>query len=69
MRTYHHQNMKKFFKGIKTISIAMVNICLLCGAGHAFEWMGFVFKKTTNAGRKLKRHVQNLTNISALNKR
>lgn len=63
--------MKKFFKGIKTISIAMVNICLLCGASHAFDWMGFVFKRTTQAGRKLKRVVLNLLsiNISALNKR
>ena len=67
--TYHYQYMKKFFKGIKTISIAMVNICLLCGAGHAFEGVGFAFKRTTNAGRKLKRYVLNLTNISVLNKR
>lgn len=52
--------MNKFFNWIKTISIAMVNMCLLCGAGHAFEWMGFVFKRTTHAGRKLKRIVLNL---------
>lgn len=52
--------MKKLFKGIKTISIAMVNICLLCGAGHAFDWLGFVFKRTTHAGRKLKRFVVNM---------
>lgn len=60
--------MKKFFNGIKTVSIAMVNICLLCGAGHVFDWMGFVFKRT-RAGRKIKRFVVNLTNISVLNKR
>jgi hypothetical protein len=52
--------MKKIFKGIKTISIAMVNICLLCGAGHAFDWLGFVFKRTTRAGRKIKRFVLNM---------
>jgi hypothetical protein len=61
--------MKKFFKGIKTVSIAMVNVCLLCGAGHVFDWMGFVFKRTTHAGRKIKRFVLNIANISALNKR
>jgi hypothetical protein len=61
--------MKKFFKGIKTVSIAMVNVCLLCGAGHVFDWIGFAFKRTTHAGRKIKRFVINLANISALNKR
>ena len=61
--------MKKIFKGIKTVSIAMVNICLLCGAGHAFDWLGFVFKRTTHAGRKIKRFVLNITNISSLNNR
>ena len=61
--------MKKFFNGIKTVSIAMINICLLCGAGHALDWMGFVFKRTSHAGRKIKRFVLNLTNISVLNKR
>jgi hypothetical protein len=51
--------MKKYFNWIKTISIAMVNICLLCGASHAFEWMGFVFKRTTRTTRKIKRFVLN----------
>jgi hypothetical protein len=53
--------MSKFFKWIKTISVAMINICLLCGAGHVFDWMRFVYKRTTprmrGATRKLKRFV------------
>lgn len=52
--------MKKLLIGVKTISIAMVNMCLLCGAGHAFEWMGFMFKRTTRVTSKVKRFVVNL---------
>jgi hypothetical protein len=59
--------MSKFFKWIKTISVAMINTCLLCGAGHVFDWMGFVFKRTTHATRKIKRFV--LNNIPSLNNR
>ncbi len=51
--------MSKFFKWIKTISVAMINMCLLCGAGHVFDWMGFVFKRTTRATQKIKRFVLN----------
>jgi hypothetical protein len=51
--------MSKFFKWIKTISVAMINTCLLCGAGHVFDWMGFVFKRTTRATQKIKRFVLN----------
>lgn len=44
--------MEKFVKGIKAIVVAMINICLLCGAGHMLDWLGF-------AGRKIKRFVLN----------
>ncbi|MFL5747925.1 MAG: hypothetical protein ACJ751_24835 [Niastella sp.] len=42
--------MNKFIKGIKTITVAMINICLLCGAGHVLDWFGF-------AGRRIKQFV------------
>jgi hypothetical protein len=62
--------MNKFFKWIKTVSVAMINMCLLCGAGHAFDWMAFAFKRTTKTGRKIKRVVLDLlTIIPVLNKR
>jgi hypothetical protein len=51
--------MSKILKGIKTFSVAMINVCLLCGAGHVFDWMGFVFKRTSHATRKIKRFVIN----------
>jgi hypothetical protein len=40
----------KFIKWIKVIVVAMINICLLCGAGHVLDWLGF-------AGRRVKRFV------------
>jgi hypothetical protein len=46
--------MNNFFKWIKAIFVAAINICLLCGAGHAFDWMRFVFTKTSRAGRRIK---------------
>ncbi len=44
--------MEKFFKWIKAIVVAMINMCLLCGAGHVLDWFGF-------AGRRIKRFVLN----------
>lgn len=51
--------MNKFFKWIRTIIVAMINMCLLCGAGHVLDWIGFVFIKTSRAGRRIKRFVLN----------
>ncbi len=42
----------KFIKWIKAIVVAMINMCLLCGAGHVLDWLGF-------AGRRIKRFVLN----------
>jgi hypothetical protein len=47
--------MSKFFKYIKTVSVATINVCLLCGAGYVFDWFGFVFSKKSHAGRRIKR--------------
>jgi hypothetical protein len=44
--------MNKFVKGIKTITVAMINICLLCGAGHVLDWLGV-------ASRQIKQFVLN----------
>jgi hypothetical protein len=48
-------NMSKFFKWIKALFVAMINVCLLCGAGHVFDWVHFIFNKTSRAGRRIKR--------------
>jgi len=47
--------MRTFFKWIKTVCIAMINVCLLCGAGHIFDWIHFVVNKTSRTGRRIKR--------------
>lgn len=44
--------MNKFIKGTRTIIVAMINICLLCGAGHVLDWLGF-------AGKRIKQFVLN----------
>jgi hypothetical protein len=49
--------MSKFSTYIKAVFVATINICLLCGAGYVFDWFGFVFKKTTFNGRRIKRFV------------
>jgi hypothetical protein len=49
--------MSKFLTYIKAVFVATINICLLCGAGYVFDWFGFVFKKTTFNGRRIKRIV------------
>ena len=49
--------MSKFLTYIKTVLVAMINMCLLCGAGYVLDWFGFVFKKTTHTGRRIKRFV------------
>jgi len=38
--------MKKVFKCIRAILIAVINICLLCPAGHVLDWFTYLFKKT-----------------------
>jgi len=47
--------MSKIFKWSKTVFIAMINVCLLCGAGHVFDWVHFIVNKTSRAGRRIKR--------------
>jgi hypothetical protein len=42
----------KFIKWIKEIVVAMINICLLCGASHVLDWLGF-------ASRQVKEFVLN----------
>jgi hypothetical protein len=49
-RTQSFLHMNKFIKGIKTITVAMINICLLCGAGHVMDWLGF-------AGQRIRQFV------------
>ena len=49
--------MSKYLTYIKAVFVAMINICLLCGAGYVLDWFGFVFKKTTLSGRRIKRFV------------
>jgi len=44
--------MEKIIKWIKAIVVAMINICLLCGASHVLDWLGF-------AGRRIKKFVLN----------
>jgi len=63
--------MSKFIRWIKTIIIAMINMCLLCGASHVLDWMGFVFNKTSRAGRRIKQYCYKsiLNSISPFNKR
>lgn len=39
--------MNKIFKWIGAVFVAMINICLLCGAGHVLDWMKYFFKKIT----------------------
>jgi hypothetical protein len=48
-------NMSKFFKWTKALFVAMINVCLLCGAGHVLDWVHFIFNKTSRAGRRIKR--------------
>jgi hypothetical protein len=47
--------MNKLLIWIRTIVVAMINMCLLCGAGHVLDWIGFIFNKTSRAGRRIKR--------------
>jgi hypothetical protein len=51
--------MSKFIRCIKTIFVAMINICLLCGAGYVMDWLGVIFNKTSHVGRRIKRFVLN----------
>ena len=44
--------MSKFLTYIKTVFVAIINMCLLCGAGYVLDWFGFVFKRTTHNGRE-----------------
>ncbi|AEW02070.1 hypothetical protein Niako_5839 [Niastella koreensis GR20-10] len=44
--------MEKFMKWIKVMIVAMINIWLLCGAGHVLDWLGF-------AGQRIKEFVLN----------
>ena len=56
--------MSKFLIYTKTVFVAMINVCLLCGAGYVFDWCGFVFKKTSHTSRRIKRSVlKNFTKI------
>lgn len=48
--------MNKFFNWIKAIFVAIINMCLLCGAGHVLDW---IFNKTSRAGRRIKQFVLN----------
>jgi hypothetical protein len=50
-------NMSKFLTYIKTLFVAMINVCLLCGAGYVLDWFGFAFNKTSKAGRRIKRFI------------
>lgn len=45
--------MSKVLKHIRSVLVAMINICLLCGAGYVLDWISYLFKKTTNADRKI----------------
>lgn len=47
--------MSKFLKYIKTVFVAMINICLLCGAGYVLDWFAFAFNRTSKAGGRIKR--------------
>lgn len=47
--------MSKLIKLTKAVFVAMINVCLLCGAGHVFDWIHFIFNKTSRAGRRIKR--------------
>lgn len=40
--------MSTFLKHTKAVFVAMINICLLCGAGHVLEWIEFVITKKTS---------------------
>jgi len=40
--------MEKIIKWIKAIVVAMINICLLCGAGHVLDWLGFAGQRIRN---------------------
>jgi len=37
--------MNMFIKWIKAIVVAMINMCLLCGAGHVLDWLGFTTRR------------------------
>jgi hypothetical protein len=50
-----YKNMSKLIKLTKAVFVAMINVCLLCGAGHVFDWIHFIFNKTSRAGRRIKR--------------
>jgi hypothetical protein len=45
--------MSKVLKHTKSVIVAMINICLFCGAGYVLDWISYCFKKTTEAGRKI----------------
>jgi len=49
--------MSKFLTYTKAVFVATINVCLLCGAGYMLDWCGFVFKKTSHTGRRIKRSV------------
>ena len=38
-------NMNKVLRWIRAVFIAMINICLLCGAGYVLDWLTYLFKK------------------------
>ena len=37
--------MNKCIKWTKAIVVAMINMCLLCGAGHVLDWLGFTTRR------------------------
>jgi hypothetical protein len=37
--------MSKIFNWIRLLFIAIINISLLCGAGHVLDWISYFFKK------------------------
>lgn len=48
--------MSNVFKWIQSVVVALINICLLCGAGYFIDWVNYVFnKRVTNAGSEVKR--------------
>lgn len=44
--------MNKIFNYIKTLLVAIINMSLLCGAGHVFDWISYLFKKSIKAVTK-----------------
>ena len=44
--------MNKLFSYIKTVVIALINMSLLCGAGHVLDWISYSLKKTIKAMTK-----------------